>query len=280
MTEQISNDPRSAQIARELRNDIEAGRLRPGDKLPTTRKLAEQWHVGLGTVNKAMDLLLAEGLIVSRARSGRIVANTAAAATGDTKPTLTRPRAVFIGGYAGSGKTETGRILARETGWPILDKDTLTRSVVDAALVQFGSTIADRESSTYLQVVRPAEYQCLEAAVAENIGCGISVVATAPYLLEFRERAWFERTSATLASLGADMSVVWIRCSTASMRSYIERRGAARDTWKLAHWDEYTQGVDEQFSPPWPHTVITNNPHDEPLQAQVKTFLKKLDSAL
>jgi predicted kinase len=276
MTEQITSDSRSAQIARELRNDIEAGRLRPGDKLPTTRQLAEQWKVGLGTVNKAMDLLTSEGLIVSRSRSGRVVAETAAAVGAPPPPA--RPRAVFIGGYAGSGKTETGRILARETGWAMLDKDTITRSVVDAALVQLGSTIADRESPTYLKAVRPAEYQCLEATVLENIGCGVSVIATAPYINEFREPAWFERTSATLASLGADMSVIWIRCSANSMRSYVERRAAARDTWKLAHWDQYVGNIDLTFTPPWPHTIIANNPADQPIQSQVKDFLKSLES--
>ncbi|MEU4843312.1 AAA family ATPase [Nocardia testacea] len=276
MAEQTSGDARSAQIARELRNEIEAGQLRPGDKMPTTRKLADQWGVGLGTVNKAMDQLLSEGLIVSRARSGRVVAEPSELPLGKSTPA--RPRAVFIGGYAGSGKTETGRIMARETGWAMLDKDTITRSVVDAALVQFGSTISDRESTTYLNVVRPAEYQCLEAAVLENLGCGVSVVATAPYLREITEPAWLERTAGALAKLGADMSVVWIRCSAESMRSYIERRGAARDTWKLENWAEYSAGLDLEFTPPWPHTVIQNNPDDEPVQAQVKTFLRSLDS--
>lgn len=277
MSEPIS-DARSAQIAREIRNDIESGKLQPGDRLPSSREFAAQWNVGVGTVNTAMESLVAAGLIISRPRSGRVVAEHAAAP--GEKPPPARPRAVFIGGYAGSGKTEVGRVLARETGWAMLDKDTITRHVVDAALVQLGSTISDRESPTYMEVVRPAEYQCLEAAVVENIGCGVSTIATAPYLKEFTNRAWFERTAATLGSLGADMSVIWIRCSADSMRSYIERRGAARDTWKLAHWDKYIQGVDTDFSPPWPYTLIENNPTDEPIQSQVKHFLRSLEAAV
>ncbi|MFC9898540.1 GntR family transcriptional regulator [Nocardia sp. NPDC127579] len=274
MTEQISGDARSAQIAREIRNEIEAGRIRPGAKLPSSRTLAEQWNVGLGTVNTAMDQLVREGLIVSRPRSGRVVSDAAQRAA---RPALARPRAVFVGGYAGSGKTETGRILARQTGWAMLDKDTLTRSVVDTALVQLGSTISDRESDIYLNVVRPAEYQCLESTVIENVSCGVSVIATAPYLKEFHEPAWFERTAATLDGLGVDMSVIWIRCSVDSMRSYIERRGAARDTWKLANWSEYTGKIDPKFAPPWAHTVISNNSSDEPLQTQIAAFLRTLE---
>ncbi|MEV6073414.1 GntR family transcriptional regulator [Nocardia sp. NPDC052001] len=277
MAEQIS-DARSAQIARELRNDIEARRLRPGDRLPSSRDLASQWGVGIGTVNKAMDVLVDEGLVISRARSGRVVAEPAD--TTMARPAPSRPRVVFVGGYAGSGKTEFGRVLARESGWPILDKDTLTRAVVDAALVEFGSTIADRESDTYLKVVRPAEYQCLEATVMENLRCGVSSIATAPYLRELTSSAWLERTAAAVAGVGADMSVIWIRCSSASMRSYIERRGAARDTWKLGHWDEYLGNVDLEFTPPWPHVIVNNNPDDEPIQSQAKAFLKSLEPTL
>ncbi|MEV0048479.1 GntR family transcriptional regulator [Nocardia rhamnosiphila] len=277
MTEPTSSEARRRQIARELRNDIEAGRLRPGDRLPSSRALAEQWGVGLGTVNQAMELLAHEGLVVSRPRSGRVVA--AFRTEVSALPASARPRVVYIGGYAGSGKTEVARVLARATGWAILDKDTITRHVVDTALVQLGSTIADRESPTYLDLVRPAEYQCLEAAVTENLGCGVSAIASAPYLREFNSSAWFERTAAVISALGADMSVIWIRCSAASMRSYIERRGAARDTWKLANWGKYLEGVNETFTPDWPHTVITNNPSDEPIQTQVKTFLETLKAA-
>lgn len=188
----------------------------------------------------------------------------------------TKPRVVYVGGYAGSGKTEVGRVLARETKWAMIDKDTITRGVVDAALVQMGSTTADRESEVYLNVVRPAEYQCLEAAVLENLGCGVSVIATAPYLRELTNPAWLERTQAALNNIGADMSVLWIRCSTDSMRSYIERRGAARDAYKLSNWSTYAAGVDENLTLPWPHTIIENNPWDDPIQGQVKRFVQSL----
>jgi predicted kinase len=273
MTDPIS-EARHRVIAREIRNDIEAGRLRPGQRLPSTRALAAQWNVSVGAINDAMQLLEADGLIVSRARSGRVVSESATTTYEQLRPG--RPRVVFVGGYAGSGKTEFGRVLARESGWAVLDKDTITRTVVDTALVQLGSTIADRESPTYLEIVRPAEYRCLEAAVEENLGCGVSVICSAPFLREFNNPAWFERTAATVAGLGADMSVIWMRCSIPSMRSYIERRGAARDTWKLANWEEYTKNVNEKYSPPWPHTIISNNPDDEPIQAQAKAFLRSV----
>ena len=38
------------------------------------------------------------------------------------------------------------------TGWPMLDKDTMTRPVVEAALEITGQPPNDRESETYLKV--------------------------------------------------------------------------------------------------------------------------------
>ncbi|MBL1079476.1 GntR family transcriptional regulator [Nocardia sp. 2] len=275
MSDPNTADARYRQIAHQLENDIEAGRLRPGQRIASTRELAAQFEVSVGAINDAMELLISKGLVVSRSRSGRYVALDAAPI--DRIRERPKPRAVLVGGYAGSGKTEFGRIFARETGWAMLDKDTLTRSVVDAALVELGSSMQDRDSDIYRNSIRPAEYECLQAAMLENIACGVSVVCTAPYLREFKQRSWFERTSARLEALGADMSVIWIECDIDSMHTYVKRRGAIRDTWKLGHWADYlARDVDVTFRPPWPHTVISNNQDSEPLQAQAKSFLRTL----
>lgn len=267
-------EARHRQIARELRNEIEAGRLRPGSKLPSTRALATQFGVSVAPVNDAMAILEEEGLVVSRPRSGRIVSETAT--PGAPRRRVGRPQVIYVGGYAGSGKTEFGRTLARLSGWAMLDKDTLTRSVVDMALVQLGSTVADRESDLYMTHVRPAEYECLAATVRENVGCGVSVIATAPYIREFSSEAWFRRTAVELDTLGADMTVVWIRASADSMHSYITRRGAARDSAKLADWDQYTNLIDLEFAPAWTYTLVTNNPDSSPLRDQAESLLAKI----
>ena len=52
-------------IAADLREQILTGPLRAGDQLPTIAELATQHGVAVGTAHRAMDLLRAEGLIVS-----------------------------------------------------------------------------------------------------------------------------------------------------------------------------------------------------------------------
>ncbi|MYV66855.1 UTRA domain-containing protein [Streptomyces sp. SID2131] len=51
-------------IADDLRTQIKAGALSPGDVLPTSRELAESYGVTLKTVNAGIDLLKVEGLVI------------------------------------------------------------------------------------------------------------------------------------------------------------------------------------------------------------------------
>jgi predicted kinase len=258
-------------IARHLRNDIEAGKLRHGEQLPSTRALAEQWGTSVATVTRATQQLEQQGLLLVRDRSSRLVnyPDPGSAERG-------APIVVVVGGYAGSGKTETGRVMARATGWPMLDKDSTTRPVVEAALTKLGLSPHDRESETYLSVVRPAEYEALRMVTMENVACGNSAIMTAPHIRELRDPAWCERLAAELDAAGAVMHAVWVRCDPESMRTYIERRGAARDAHKLAHWDEYLRSVDLDYTPATAHTIVNNSIASPPLQPQIEQLLGRL----
>jgi transposase len=48
------------------------------------------------------------------------------------------------------------------------------------------------------------------------------------------------------------------RGGPAGMREYLQARGAARDTWKLTAWDEYTATVDLSLRPRCDHIVVDN----------------------
>lgn len=67
------NDKLYLQIYNYFVKEIEHKRLQSGDKLPAMRKLAEHLGVSLNTVKTAYDMLLDEGYIVSRERSGYYV---------------------------------------------------------------------------------------------------------------------------------------------------------------------------------------------------------------
>jgi len=62
-------------LADEIRNWIAAGKLTPGDKLPTERELSEKYQVSRIVVREAMSRLRHEGLVVSHQGKGVFVAS-------------------------------------------------------------------------------------------------------------------------------------------------------------------------------------------------------------
>src|SRR5262245_2114146 len=129
MARELVREGVAEQITRQIRDSIHARRLRHGQALPSTRQMAEEWGVSAKTINAALAPLIAEGLVVARDRAGRTVNAPDQETAAVLKPE--RPQVVLAGGYAGSGKTEFGRIVVRETGWGMFDKDTTTRAVVE-----------------------------------------------------------------------------------------------------------------------------------------------------
>ncbi|MGW5349920.1 MocR-like pyridoxine biosynthesis transcription factor PdxR [Streptomyces sp. NPDC004031] len=65
---------RRAALERALREAVRAGRLAPGSRLPSSRRLAEQTGLSRGTVKAAYDQLTAEGYLTARQGSGTVVA--------------------------------------------------------------------------------------------------------------------------------------------------------------------------------------------------------------
>ena len=66
--------PLRAQLERELREAIRAGRLRPGSRLPPSRVLADELELSRGVVVEAYSQLIAEGYLVARRGDGTRIA--------------------------------------------------------------------------------------------------------------------------------------------------------------------------------------------------------------
>jgi molybdate-binding protein/DNA-binding transcriptional regulator YhcF (GntR family) len=58
------------KIVAAIRQDILAGRLRPGERLPTVRQTAADWGCTIGTAQRAYAELADQGLVVSRSGQG------------------------------------------------------------------------------------------------------------------------------------------------------------------------------------------------------------------
>lgn len=65
------------QVRLQVLEHVDSGRLRPGDRLPTVRSLAERLGVAPGTVARTYRELEASGVVVTRGRAGTVVADSA-----------------------------------------------------------------------------------------------------------------------------------------------------------------------------------------------------------
>lgn len=68
-----SQQPRYRLLAETLRDEIVAGSHKPGEQLPTEAELAKRFGLSRGTVVKAIDTLVSEGLVTKRQGAGSFV---------------------------------------------------------------------------------------------------------------------------------------------------------------------------------------------------------------
>jgi AcrR family transcriptional regulator len=88
-------EPPYRRIVSDVRHRIEAGELRPGDRVPSARAITREWGVAIATATKAHAALREEGLTVARPGVGTVVAGprTAGPPTAG-QPAVGQPAAV------------------------------------------------------------------------------------------------------------------------------------------------------------------------------------------
>lgn len=95
--------PLYEQLAGSVRSAAAAGTLKPGERLPSAREVAQALEVNLHTVLKAYQQLRDEGLIEMRRGRGAVVADRAgalAALRDDARGLVERGRAAGVGAEA------------------------------------------------------------------------------------------------------------------------------------------------------------------------------------
>ncbi|MEU0401527.1 AAA family ATPase [Streptomyces sp. NPDC006197] len=186
---------------------------------------------------------------------------------------------VLVAGFAGSGKSEAGKLLSLATGWSLLDKDTLTRPLTESLLSALGGDPDDRQTPLYGEQVRPLEYDCLMKTCWENLEHGVPVIAVAPFLKEVADTQWTARLLRRCNRIGAAAEILWVDSDEASMQERLTARNARRDTWKLANWREYLGTITLDHRPVREHLLIDNRvTSPTPLAEQVEAAALTLTS--
>jgi DNA-binding GntR family transcriptional regulator len=154
----IQRSSAAEQIANELRAEIAAGNLRPGDALPSDTQLAARFDVSKPTITKARAMLVAVGLVASRAGAASIVSAAGpepvsagrelrrVRGTGRVYPDGTYARVVRAG--IAPASRDAAAALGTEPGAPVIERRKVTFARDDRPLAAtttcFPAILADQ----------------------------------------------------------------------------------------------------------------------------------------
>jgi GntR family transcriptional regulator/MocR family aminotransferase len=175
--DRTSGEPLKRQLECGLRNAIRGGRLRAGERLPSTRELARALGVSRGLVVDCFDQLQAEGYLVSRAGSATRVAQTAQQATptgGSREPTASaldvdfRPAVPDLGSFPRADWAWAMREVCR-------DASNSAFGYGDSR----GADVLRTVLASYLNRVRGAAATVEQAIVCTGFSQGLNITLTA-----------------------------------------------------------------------------------------------------
>lgn len=187
------------QLYRRYREAIAAGKLKPGDRVPSVRSLASELNLARGTIEMAYQMLVSEGYFLARGAAGTVVSPRLANLTEPARTKVPGPavRAPLPFGAA------AGEALPFQLGLPALD--AFPRKTW-ARLAGRNARALDTVAMTYPD---PAGYVPLRRAIATYLGISRGIVCTHEQifvttgyrgalelvrraLLQIGDRGWYE----------------------------------------------------------------------------------------
>ena len=169
------------------------------------------------------------------------------------------------------GKTYVAKALAKNLKHIVyLDKDTLI--VLSKQIFKVAGQPYDRSSAFFQQNIRDYEYDCVLDLAMEALDYDDIVLINAPFTQEVRDNAFIADLKAKLA---ADV-----------VHQRMIERNSDRDTWKLAHWDEYISrcnfSLPENLADPQhkDNLILFQNNNDDEFDASMKRCVAILEESL
>ncbi|MDF2685474.1 MAG: ATPase [Clostridia bacterium] len=136
------------------------------------------------------------------------------------------------------GKTYVSKQLAKELSHVVyLDKDTLI--ILSKQIFNVAGEEYNRSSDFFNKNIRDYEYETIIALASEALNYDDIVLINAPFTKEIRDINYINELKLKLKEKNASLVIIWVETSIDVCRKRMVDRNSDRDTWKLAHWDEY-----------------------------------------
>ncbi len=147
-------------------------------------------------------------------------------------------RLIIVTSPPACGKTKLSKKLATELKHVVyLDKDTLiplSKQIFAVAGEEY-----NRSSKFFEKEIRDYEYEVILDLAFEALHYDNLVMVNAPFTREIRDNDYIRELRGKLAEIGAKLTVIWVVTDPEVCHQRMIDRNSDRDTWKLAHWEEY-----------------------------------------
>ena len=179
-----------------------------------------------------------------------------------------------------SGKTFVSKKLSKRLKHVVyLDKDTLIP--ISKQIFAVAGKPYDRSSRFFEDNIRNYEYDCIVALALEALDYDDIVLVNAPFSREIRDAAYIRNLRTKLSEKNSVLVPIWVETSPEVVRERMIKRNSDRDTWKLAHWDEYIAGCDfsvpELLDEPEGSLIRFKNNNNDEFETSMKSCLERLE---
>ncbi|MBW9154421.1 AAA family ATPase [Clostridium estertheticum] len=141
-----------------------------------------------------------------------------------------------------SGKTYISKKLAEALRHVVyLDKDTLVK--LSKQIFVVAGQEYNRSSDFFNENIRDYEYETIVELAMEALNYDDIVLINAPFTKEIRDLNYIKKLKVALKDKNASLVVIWVETSIEVTKQRMIERNSDRDTWKLAHWNEYVTGI-------------------------------------
>lgn len=183
------------------------------------------------------------------------------------------------------GKTFISKALAKRLKHIVyLDKDSLI--TVSKQIFKVAGEPYDRSSDFFEENIRNCEYDCIVEMALEALEYDDMVLINAPFTREIRDTNYINQLKQKLAEKCATLVIVWVKTDAEIVHKRMIDRNSDRDTWKLAHWDEYLAGcnfaIPENLDDPLvkDDLLVFKNNNDDEFEQSMTDCLQILEETM